>query len=77
MYFPKEYVQNYVVSTLIFLTIPSKIVPQHKGQTLRFLINKLVNATPQTNSTYRKLRSSAFQQYQGLGVADRVFLVKY
>ncbi len=39
------------ISLSIFLMIPSKIVPQHKGQTLTFLINKLVNATPQTNST--------------------------
>ena len=42
-----------------------------------FLINKLVSVTPQTHNTRRKLRSSAFQRYQGLGVADRVFEVKY
>jgi hypothetical protein len=42
-----------------------------------FLIIKLVIATPQTNNTRRKLRSSAFQRYQGLRVVDRVFVVIY
>ncbi len=48
-----------------------------KAQLWHFLINKLVSVTPLTNNTWRKLRSSAFQQYQGLGVADRVFITKY
>jgi hypothetical protein len=38
------------------------------------LFNKLVVLTPQTNCTWRKLRVSAFQQYNGWGVADRVFI---
>ncbi len=41
------------------------------------LANKLVNSTPQTNNTCRKRRVSAFQQYEGWGVVDRVFLSKY
>ena len=40
-----------------------------------FLINKLVSATPQTNNTRRKPRSSAFQRYQGQGVTDIVVVV--
>ncbi len=44
--------------------IPDKEIPQHKAKLWRFLTNKLVNATPQTNSTQRKLRSSAFHRYQ-------------
>ena len=40
-------------------------------------VNKLVSATPQTKNTMRKLRSSALKWYQGLGVLDRVFVVKY
>ena len=47
-----------------------------KAQLWRFLINKLVSVTPLTNNTLRKL-TSAFQQYQGLGVADGVFITKY
>ncbi len=39
--------------------------------------NKLAWLTPQTNSTCRKLRSSAFQWYKGLGVGDKVFLTNY
>ncbi len=40
------------------------------------LVNKLVNLTPQTIKTCRKLRVSAFQQHKGWGVMDRVFLSK-
>jgi hypothetical protein len=43
----------------------------------RNLFNELTSMTPQTNNTCRKLRVSAFQQSYGLGVADRVFMVKY
>jgi hypothetical protein len=42
----------------------------------RFVLNKLANLTPKTSNTWRKLRLSAFQQYKGLGVSDRVFLSK-
>ncbi len=33
--------------------------------------------TPQTRNTCRKLRVSAFQEYSGWGVVDKVFLMKY
>jgi len=40
---------------------------------------KIVSVTTQTNNTWSKLRLrvSAFQWYRGLGVTDRVFVVKY
>jgi hypothetical protein len=56
----------------------SAVVPYYKLVTLwHILANKLVILTPQTNNICRKLRVSAFQQYKGWGVADRVFLSKY
>jgi hypothetical protein len=45
--------QSVGISLSIFMTIPSKIVPQHKqkGPVLTFLINKMFSVTPQTNCT--------------------------
>ena len=63
------------ISLSIFLLIEQKEFSNTKAQLWCFLINKLVSATPQTNNTWRKLRSSAF--HQGLGVADRDFIAKY
>ncbi len=54
------------------------VVPYYTLVTLwHILVNKLVNLTPQTNNTCRKLRVSTFKWYKGWGVADRVFLSKY
>ena len=61
------------ISLSIFFMIPST------STTVAFwcyLVNKIVSVTPKTNITWRKLRVSAFQRYQGLGVADRVFMAK-
>jgi hypothetical protein len=41
------------------------------------VVNKQVSLTPKTNNKWRKLRASAFQRLLDLGVADRVFMVKY
>ena len=66
-----------LISLLIFLTLLSKIYLNSKPQLWQLLFNKLVILPPQTKSTWKKLRMSAFQQYQGPEVSNRVFITKY